>query len=425
MKKFIRNLTVGKNNYIESWTEYRKVILSGQFALIAILVCLLYIVLDTRWQVYSTIPVYLAGIACCVVTVYLHRKGHHYAANLILFPTLNFIIYLFVSSEGPYTGAYVLFIPVTIGAFAVFNYQQQLYAIVMAALAYLLFMAAYLGDYSILPRRIYSEEELSANLLINFGVALPASILTIYLLIRLNHRNAIELVKNNKLLTKSNEELDRFVYSTSHDLRAPLTSVKGLIYLLSKTENRVDTLNYLDMMNQRVDSLDTFIKSITDYSRNNRLQVSCEKINVHELAREVWGDLEFCPEARTIEFRNELPENLVIENDRGRLRIVMQNLISNAIRYHDHRKDHKYIRLYHRATQTSFSIHLEDNGQGIAADVQKRVFEMFYRGNESSDGSGLGLYIVKETLTKLAGTIQLFSQPRKGSTFVVTFPAKG
>lgn len=425
MKKYIRNLIVGEHNYIESWVEYRRVILSGQFALLAILVCLLYIVLDSSWAVYETTPVYLASIAVCGFTLALHRHGHHSLANLILFPTLNFILFLFAASEGQQTGAYILFIPVSIGAFAVFNYQQRFYAVGMACLSFLFFLMAYLGDVSLLPRRLYTQDELAANFIINFAVALPVSILTIYLLIRLNHRNSIELVKSNKLLTKSNEELDRFVYSTSHDLRAPLTSIKGLIHLIGKTDNPAEAAAYLKMMDERVDSLDAFIKSITDYSRNNRLQVSCEKINVHELAREVWGDLEFCPEARAIEFRNELPENLMIENDRGRLRIVVQNLISNAIRYHDHRKDYKYIRLYHRATQTSFSIHLEDNGQGIAPDVQKRVFDMFYRGNESSQGSGLGLYIVKETITKLAGTIQLFSQPREGSTFVVTFPAKG
>ncbi len=109
-------------------------------------------------------------------------------------------------------------------------------------------------------------------------------------------------------------------------------------------------------------------------------------------------------------------------NDGARMRVVLSNLIANAIRYHDHRKEKKYIKVYHQATSSSFSLHVEDNGQGIAPEIHAKIFDMFYRGNESSDGSGLGLYIVKETLAKLSGTIQLSSLPSEGSTFSILLP---
>src|SRR5258707_10237539 len=109
-------------------------------------------------------------------------------------------------------------------------------------------------------------------------------------------------------------------------------------------------------------------------------------------------------------------------NDGARMRVVLSNLIANAIRYHDHRKDQKYIKIYHHITESSFSLHVEDNGQGIPPEIHTKVFDMFYRGNESSQGSGLGLYIVKETLDKLSGTIQLCSIPRQGSTFSISVP---
>jgi len=424
MKKAIRNLIIGKNNYIESWMEYRQVILSGHFSLIAILICGMYTVLDFSWSVYPSTIIYLFCIVMLSIAIIMHRKGKHCTAYYIIFPTLNFVVYLFASSEAPDTGAYILFLPIALGAFAVFNYKQRVIAVNLAALTYTLFVLAYFVDFSILPKRMYTEDQLMANFMVNFAVALPTSILAMYLLISLNHHNGRELVNSNRMLKKLNEELDRFVYSTSHDLRAPLSSVTGLINLAKDNPNPDEVNRYLNMMTHRVNALDKFIKDITDYSRNNRMQITRQQVNVYELAQEIWESLMYSSEAQSITFINEIPQNLIIENDSRRLHMVLSNLISNAIRYHDHRKENKYIRVYQHAIGTSFSLHIEDNGQGIAPEIQKNVFDMFYRGNESSQGSGLGLYIVKETINKLAGSVHLYSQPRKGSTFIVTLPTQ-
>lgn len=422
MKKRIRDFIIGKRTFIESWNEYKQVILSGQFAIIGILVCSMYLVLDFSWGVYQTLPIYLFAIGLLSVTLYLHRKGDHCTANYFLFPTLNVVVYLFAASEGHNTGASILFVPVALGAFAVFSYTQRIIAVNFALLTFLLFLLAYSVDYSILPKRLYTEEERFANFIINFTVSFPASILAIYLLISMNHHNARQLVESNKMLIKSNEELDRFVYSASHDLRAPLASVLGLISLSERTENVQEIKRYLSMMNQRVNSLDRFIKDITDYSRNNRLQVNTVKTNLYTLAADVWESLRYTPGAEDIAFSINIPQDLEVITDPTRLHTVLSNLISNSIRYHDQRKENKYIHLTFHQTEQSFSLHLEDNGQGIEPEYQKRIFDMFFRANEGSQGSGLGLYIVKETITKLSGSIQLQSVPRVGSTFTVKLP---
>jgi signal transduction histidine kinase len=102
--------------------------------------------------------------------------------------------------------------------------------------------------------------------------------------------------------------------------------------------------------------------------------------------------------------------------------VVLTNLISNAIRYHDRRKDYQYIRLYYQITGESFSIHVEDNGLGVDPALHEKIFDMFFRGSDKSQGSGLGLYIVKETLAKLSGEVILQSVPQEGSTFSITLP---
>ena len=424
MKKAIRNLIIGKSTYIESWSEYRQVMLSGQFTLLSMVVISVYLILDISCGVYDVLPVYIAALGLLSATLYLHRVGDHCTANYFLFPTLNLLVFLLASSESNATGAFVYFIPVAIGAFAVFNYTQRNFALAFGIFSFLLFAISFGTDFTLLPFRNYSEDAIQMNIAINFSFAFPSTLIAVYLMISINHQYGKELRESNRMLQKVNEELDRFVYSTSHDLRAPLASVSGLINLAMNNPKADDVRNYLGMMNTRIKSLDNFIKDITDYSRNNRLKIAHDSVNIHQLANEVWDSLRFSQEADGIAFINELPETLIIENDSRRLRVVFTNLLSNAIRYHDPRKEQRYIRLYHQFTPTSFSLHIEDNGQGIAPEIQKRVFDMFYRGNESSQGSGLGLYIVKETVSKLSGSVQLQSVPRQGSTFTFTLPIR-
>jgi len=177
-------------------------------------------------------------------------------------------------------------------------------------------------------------------------------------------------------------------------------------------------------MKSRVNSLDAFIKDITDYSRNNRLHINSTRVNLHQLATEIWESLRYTLGAEDITFTINFPEDLEVKTDITRLQTILSNLISNAIRYHDNRKENKFIQLSCQQTEQSFSLHIEDNGQGIDPQYQKRIFDMFFRANENSQGSGLGLYIVKETITKLSGTIQLQSVPRMGSTFTLKFPVQ-
>jgi signal transduction histidine kinase len=281
---------------------------------------------------------------------------------------------------------------------------------------------AYIFDFSILPVRTYSEEQLMINRIINFSTALLASCMGVFLLIRLNNRNSIQLVESNRLLTKTNVELDRFVYSTSHDLRAPLTSILGLINIASLTDDVDAHRRYMGMMKDRINILDKFIKDITDYSRNNRLAIDIKKTQLSVLVTEIWEMLQYTPEAQNVKFQMEIPEDVLVETDVSRLKTVLLNLISNALRYHDQSKQEKFIRLRYQVNGKGFHIKVEDNGQGVDPAYHHRIFDMFFRASESSSGSGLGLYIVKETIAKLSGTIQLESVPGIGTTFTVKLP---
>ncbi|HTH54755.1 MAG TPA: HAMP domain-containing sensor histidine kinase [Cyclobacteriaceae bacterium] len=422
MKKLVRNLIIGEGVYIQSRTEFRQVMLSGQYALIALLVIAYYLVMEFSFGYFESQLVFCTAFGLIFYSLILHRQGKHCLANYFFFPTLNVLLYLVVSSESSSTGAAVFFIPVSLGALAVFNYQLRSIAVLLSILSFALFSFSVFIPFSLLPYRDYSESYIRLNAIINFGLAFPVSLMTVYLLISITHYNSTQLIESNQQLKKLNEELDRFVYSTSHDLRAPLLSVLGLLNIAEGYKDKEELQQYHRLMQSRVRALDKFIKDITDYSRNNRLEITSECVDIAIMADEIWESLRHSDDAKGIEFINELPKDLAVMNDGKRLRTVLSNLIANAIRYHDQRKEKKYIKIYHHSTDASFSLHIEDNGQGIAPEVHSKIFDMFYRGNELSQGSGLGLYIVKETLEKLSGTIQLSSIPKEGSTFSISVP---
>jgi PAS domain S-box-containing protein len=235
-------------------------------------------------------------------------------------------------------------------------------------------------------------------------------------------RSKILLHEKNDELKKINAELDRFVYSASHDLRAPLSSLLGLVNVTKLENNDPELNNYLDLMKTSVHKLDELIRDIIYFSRNARLDLSPEPIHFKNLAWETINNLKYLPSGSAIETEVEVAPYFNFYSDPKRLRILFNNLISNAFRYHDLSKPAPYIKVNIHFDLNKAIIEIIDNGKGIHPEHIDNIFEMFYRATEDSQGSGLGLYIVKETVEKLRGQIRVHSVPREGTTFVLEIP---
>jgi len=236
----------------------------------------------------------------------------------------------------------------------------------------------------------------------------------------LNRTNK-ELESTNKELEKTNKELDRFVYSASHDIRAPLTSVMGIVNL-SKTETKSKKMyNYLDMIGKSVNRLDKFVIDIISYSRNTRLDVQKEKIDFDVLISDIILDLRFIEGTQRIEIKKNIDETIPFYSDKSRLEIILKNLISNAIRYHNLNQDNPYIDVVVNISKEKAQIQIKDNGIGIDRKHIDNIFNMFFKisSSNNSSGSGLGLYIVKETVDKLNGTVSIESKLNEGCTFTI------
>jgi signal transduction histidine kinase len=237
-------------------------------------------------------------------------------------------------------------------------------------------------------------------------------------------KDELQLRTKNEELMKINRELDSFVYSVSHNLRAPLMSLLGLLRLveLENEEPGRDLKGYFGMMNHSIAKLDETLKEILDYSKNARTTINPSKVEIGKLIEECFEKLMYLPgsEAVTKTVSIESSSELVI--DQSRLSVVLNNLISNSIKYRDEAKNRSIVDLHCNVDERALTLVFRDNGIGIPADLAPKVFDMFYRATERSEGAGLGLYIVKETIEKLGGTVSVNSQHGESTTFKIILP---
>lgn len=231
-----------------------------------------------------------------------------------------------------------------------------------------------------------------------------------------------DMEKRNRELKKVNSELDKFVYSASHDLRAPLASVLGLV-AIARLDNGKDREHHLNLIEKSILKLDGFISDIIDFSRNARLEIIKEEIHFEKLIHDVMDDLKYLDDSHNILRIVTITGQGSFYTDPRRLKIILSNLISNAFKYHALRKDNPFIEVNVEKSPRQAVIQVIDNGSGIAEQHLDSIFKMFYRGHETTKGSGLGLYIVKETVEKIEGTIEVNSATGNGSTFTVTLPS--
>ena len=231
-----------------------------------------------------------------------------------------------------------------------------------------------------------------------------------------------KLENQNAELIKTNSELDSFVYSASHELRAPLASLLGLLDIIKNEEGKQETVHRLEMMENSVLRLDGFIEDIITYSRNRHLALKFEKINFKSIIEKALEDLWYLKNTKSIRISTEIKSDITFFSDSRSITVLISNFLSNAIKYHDTTKSSPSIWIDVKTTQEKAVIQIKDNGIGIKKKSQGKIYDMFYRDSTDEVGSGIGLFIVKEIISKLNGTIVLDSKPNVGSTFTITLP---
>lgn len=233
-----------------------------------------------------------------------------------------------------------------------------------------------------------------------------------------------DLRENNAELRKTNRELDQFVYSTSHNLRSPLSSILGLVDVIKQSEVSTSQNELLSHIKKSVHKLDETIHEITDYFQNARTETEMIEIDFQSVVKEIIGNLSYLENVSSVDISVNNRITTPFYSDYSRIKMILQNLISNGIKFYNPYKNKPFIQLEISEREQEIEINVIDNGMGIKEEHYRKIFEMFYRATNETYGSGLGLYIVKEAVEKLSGKIRLGSKPSIGSTFTITLPRK-
>ncbi len=218
-----------------------------------------------------------------------------------------------------------------------------------------------------------------------------------------------------------NAELDNFVYKVSHDLRAPLSSVLGLVNLARLPGNTDNPMDYIDIIGEKAAALDHFIGDVLSHSKNLKMEVTICKVDFKKIIDQTFKELSYLDGAKEVA-RNVRIEGIDFFSDQWRVSEIFRNLISNAIKYRQLSDVQPEISIRIHIDHLRADISFSDNGIGIEAKQLNRVFEMFYRATEQSDGSGIGLYIVRNAVEKLGGQISVASKPSQGTRFNIILP---
>lgn len=231
-----------------------------------------------------------------------------------------------------------------------------------------------------------------------------------------------EVVQQAATLQNINQELETFIYRSSHDLKSPLSSTKGLINVAQLQVQDSEARKYFEMMGESIGRMDQILDDLTQVALIKQGKVELAPIDFEREVTGILDSLAHLPNT-TVEYTidNQLDQPFLC--DKRLLLLILQNLIENSIKYRksEAAPAHLHIAIDH-ALDNMTRIVVRDQGMGISSTAREKVFDMFFRGTQASKGSGLGLYLVKNAVDKLAGKIEVQSVENQGSEFTVLLP---
>jgi PAS domain S-box-containing protein len=226
--------------------------------------------------------------------------------------------------------------------------------------------------------------------------------------------------KENELM-RSNQQLDQVIYKTTHDLKAPILSALGLVNMAEHATTE-EKAQYLHLIKRSLMKLDSYIEEMNNFFRNEKLAIQRDYIDLYALLADELEDMRSLAFAKNVNISYEINGDIDLYSDSIRVKTILTNLVSNAIKYSDPKKKEPFIRIFVLLNEDFCQIRVEDNGIGIAPKYQEKIFDLFFRATDQSQGTGLGLFIVNDTIKKLRGTIEVTSMLDQGSTFLIKIP---
>jgi two-component system, sensor histidine kinase and response regulator len=232
------------------------------------------------------------------------------------------------------------------------------------------------------------------------------------------------LIAKNRELQSAYDELGKFAYSVTHDMRGPLLSVIGALELSKTIDDIGELREVLGMMDSAVKKLDEFIRNMHEYYNLKRNEMLFEEIDFHKVLKDIAAFFQIGGRIDHVRFTYNVSQNETFLSDEIAIKIVLNNLLSNAFKYQRRNAEDKFVDVNIDVEGGIATIVVKDNGIGIDEAHIGKIFDMFYRATSEETGSGFGLYNAKDALFRLNGNIEVASKLNEGTTFMVTIPGK-
>lgn len=414
----------------EALRQYKRIILLSQFSLFGAVVGVIHAAEDL---VYGMVFMPLMDLTMSVgifIGYVLNERGKYKLAKISLLTFLNLFFFVYASLVPKELGIYLYYFPWVGLAAVVFETKENSQRLFFICLSVLLLVLLFATDFNPFGPFEFGAVDITQSFMINMISSIAVLVFFIVFMASINEQSENKLMSlaeeiriKNAHLQKANQELDRFFYSTTHDLKIPLMDMKGIIHAAMADVKDKAAFEYFVLLKERAQDLDSFLQDVIDYSRNTQTALKTEPVNISQLVDEVISNFRFVNDADRIRFEKDILLEHAVEIDRLRLVIILSNIFSNAIKYHRPDAKDPWVKVGAHFFENRLNLYIADNGQGMHADVLPKIFNMFFRGTEQSKGSGLGLYIVKETIEKMGGSIGVKSTPGVGTDFTIVLPA--
>ncbi len=359
----------------------------------------------------------------------INETGRHRAAKIFLLTFLNIFFFVYSLITPKELGIYLFFFPWVATAALVFEADEHAYRWLFILLPLVLLSILFVTNFNLLADFRFDTLVVGHGFIVNLLTSLIVTVSFIFLVVNMHEsaekrykKLASEIQQKNMELQKTNEELDRFIYSASHDLKAPVNSIKGLTHLAQRDCDDPKSLSYFSRIENQTDRMGIFLLELFEYARNQRTNLRPEKVSISGLVDEIVDNLRYMDGADRIEFKKHIRVDGPVVIDRVRLMVILNNLISNAIKYHNYNQEKPWVKVMINRVGNTIQVMVADNGLGINNEFKDRIFEMFFRASDRPIGSGLGLFIVKETVEKMEGKIMVSSNPGEGACFRIDLP---
>jgi signal transduction histidine kinase/TolA-binding protein len=224
------------------------------------------------------------------------------------------------------------------------------------------------------------------------------------------------------IIEKKNTELDSFFYRVSHDLKGPIASLLGLSDLVDKDIKDPQARHFFKMYDHQIRRLNMIVMELINITELNYRDIKLTAINFYEIVDNCISAYAYLPNYNKISFTIDIESNLYFKSEWYIINTILQNLIENSIKYIDIEKNKPKVDVIVFKRKDNVIIKVVDNGLGIEAEHQSKIFGMFYKASEDGSGTGLGLFVLKRAIERLKGEVSVKSESKIGSTFEVKIP---